>query len=499
MAATPVTCPHCRRVLAAAHPPRPGLSLQCPACGHRLAGSPAAPAQAVQAVPPLPGPPPLAPAERAPGARVLTLALAFGGLLLFLGLGVGLAVYCLSGDRGGDEPAPVTRQAPVPALTQPPPPPPPPPWLPEAEQRKVDQAIARGVAYLKSAVATDRFGAVFGGNDGPQQVGASALAALALLNCDVPADDPLIRKVIDRIRAEGPRLTPTYALGPCIWFLDRLGDPRDRPLIQDLALRLIAGQDPQGGWPYTCPLVPPDLKAPLVALLRSRSAVPADAPPALKNLPALRFRLGEKITPGAPVQVTTNSLTLFAMVALWAARKHEAPVDRSLALAEARFRTFQRPDGSWIYHIGATQYTFYDSMTCAGLLALAVGRGIKEGKLEAYDKDPAIARGFAYLGRSVGKLRPRRAAGVGKIVGADAYDDLYYFWAVERVAVVYDLRRIAGVEWYAWGAGILVPAQNADGSWNDLFGPGIDTSFALLFLKRVNVAQDLTEKLRLAG
>jgi len=43
-------------------------------------------------------------------------------------------------------------------------------------------------------------------------------------------------------------------------------------------------------------------------------------------------------------------------------------------------------------------------------------------------------------------------------------------------------------------------AQQPDGSWSEKhshsFGPLIDTPFALLFLKRANIAKDLTLKLR---
>jgi hypothetical protein len=69
-------------------------------------------------------------------------------------------------------------------------------------------------------------------------------------------------------------------------------------------------------------------------------------------------------------------------------------------------------------------------------------------------------------------------------------------WAVERVAVVYGLRTIKGKDWYSWGVRVLLPTQNADGSWVDRYSGPINTCFALLFLQRVNVVEDLTEKLK---
>ncbi len=83
----------------------------------------------------------------------------------------------------------------------------------------------------------------------------------------------------------------------------------------------------------------------------------------------------------------------------------------------------------------------------------------------------------------------------GKLVGADAMGDLYFFWSIERVAVIYGLKTIEGKDWYGWGSEVIVANQKTDGSWQEWY-PGIpDTCFALLFLKRANLARDLTTKL----
>src|SRR5262249_23889405 len=106
-------------------------------------------------------------------------------------------------------------------------------------------------------------------------------------------------------------------------------------------------------------------------------------------------------------------------------------------------------------------------------------------------------------GQIIGKQPVNRPAPggkrVGRIINADALGDLYFLWSLERMAVVWDLRTVAGKDWYDWGSKLLLDAQNTDGSWTDTF-PGVtDTCFALLFLKRVNVVQDLTAHLRLLG
>ena len=47
-----------------------------------------------------------------------------------------------------------------------------------------------------------------------------------------------------------------------------------------------------------------------------------------------------------------NSVTQFAVLGLWVARKHQVPVDRSLLMAEAHARATQKDEGGWAYSPG---------------------------------------------------------------------------------------------------------------------------------------------------
>jgi hypothetical protein len=330
-----------------------------------------------------------------------------------------------------------------------------------------------------------------------------------------------------------------------------------------LALRLMAGQRQLGGWDYTCQALSGADQQELARLLESRpladtwrdemfSTLPG-APPAveqprfgqprrpggrMEEVPVVRWQPGEKLE-GRAASREDNSLTQFAILALWAARKHGVPVERSLAFVEARFRTFQNADGTWGYMLRQSNHR--DSMTCSGLLGLAVGRGLEKKKAEGGEvRDPALEKALGHVGRVVGRkqLTPEERAQVqarlrelltrrarattpqerqaleqeltqvraslippvsGRMVGAESYGDLYFLWSLERMAVVWDLKTIAGKDWYAWGAEVILKAQQPGGQWQETHGPVADTCFALLFLKRVNVVQDLTARLRLLG
>ena len=153
---------------------------------------------------------------------------------------------------------------------------------PAAEKRnpKIQQAIDRGVAFLRSQQDLNGiwpYGAtVIPGGSG--NVGATALAGLTLLECGVPADDRAVQQAANYIRKNAASLDYTYALSTSIWFFDRLGDEADVPLIQLFAVRLMAGQSEVGGWTYNCPVVGAGQERRLMNPIQPR---PAPPPPPL--------------------------------------------------------------------------------------------------------------------------------------------------------------------------------------------------------------------------
>ncbi len=169
----------------------------------------------------------------------------------------------------------LVRPAPAEQLGRPPLP------LPPVEQGKVNLAIDRGATFL---LATQNPWGSWGAGKGPgggggHMIGYTALPALTLLECGLPADHPSIKKAAALIRQSWSQIDATYELALSILFLDRLDDPKDKALIEAFALRLIAGQTPSGGWSYRCPPLKASTQRQLLTVLRQLNPLPALALP----------------------------------------------------------------------------------------------------------------------------------------------------------------------------------------------------------------------------
>jgi hypothetical protein len=375
------------------------------------------------------------------------------------------------------------------------------------DPEKVNRAIEKGLAFLRAQQQPSGAWAFTA-----EQQGANFLAGLTLLELGYRPDDPEIRKLVRVVRPQVPRLSQTYHVACALLFLDRLGDPRDIPLIEALGVRLLETQNADGGWGYYGPAVPealakrleehvkenadrprPEKVAPLGK--RARDDLPRDLQ---ERLALLERRPGDA---ARALGQDDNSNTQLAILALWRARNYGVPVDRAFARVRLRFVETQNADGGWTYRSpGASTPT----MTCVGLIGLALAHAVQKEAAEArrpgmqptplmeIGQDPAIRKGLAALASTVGQ-----PVGTGKeeqIPKLKEAGRAYYFlWSVERVAVGLDLKTIGGKDWYDWGAEILLRNQQPDGSWAGEFaGLGIDTCFALLFLKRANLTDDLT-------
>jgi hypothetical protein len=330
----------------------------------------------------------------------------------------------------------------------------------------------------------------------------------------------------------------------------------DRRLIGVLTLRLVAGQTVTGGWTYSCPVLNEKQHAQLLSLLRQPRPSLARLPDFFRKLPVLQdpaklmVKTPPPKTPAAPARPGTdtkppappasdNSNTQFAILGLWVAQRYQLPLERSVRLLAKRFRTSQNPDGGWGYtYSNDGSVGTGPAMTCAGLLGLAIDHGFRRkaegarrpvsaartapviasvvaaptpalllalvrvgGQLAAaeaaargFASDPMIAKGLqaltAHVGQPVGRLKD---IPIG---------NFYFLWSVERVAMLYNLPTIGDRDWYRWGMEMFLANQKPEGHWDCGTAypgahPSIDTCFAILFLRQTNLAEDLTDKLRL--
>jgi DNA-directed RNA polymerase subunit RPC12/RpoP len=402
------------------------------------------------------------------------------------------------------------------------------PWLTADRQAQVDAAIQRGVAFLKASQAASGTW-----SDDYHPAGLAALPALTLLECGITPTNPCLNKAIQYVRDNASRLESTYELALVLLMLERRGDEADRPLIRSLALRLLAGQSPAGGWSYPCPLLRAEQERDLQIVLdalrptssqdlfatNSDEAASADKPSAPDKRPedlqgeartayaALPAELRALAALQPPTQAhqlpladhSDNSNTQFAVLALWAAGRQGLPVERALALTATRFRFSQSLNGGWNYHYAVPNHASTPAMTCAGLLGLAVGHGLivqhKSHPTHAAQVDDVnVLRGMRALADYVSNTGE---AGDNKSRSAI---NLYFLWSLARVGLVYRTRTIDGKDWYAGSVAQVLSWQETNGSWKaNVYAeatPILNTCFALLILRRSHLTQELSRTLR---
>ncbi len=361
-----MTCPHCRltfKIAARASPvaagPPPAAAPAPPPAALPVESSPAAP-----------------PAPRRPLAPILLLSGV--GVVLVSGLVVAAILFSQASPQAEPEPVPGTTNQQSPPAPPIPPPPPPDPRI-----KIVQPAVDRGVAFIKTKLPELE----------TKSAGYAGLNGLALLECDVPADDPAVLRIAQIIRGAAPGMDQVYDLAASLFFLNRWHesqplDEKDRATARTLALRLIAGQTASGIWSYGSGIMSPDQEAKLLTALRDGTYKP--------NGPVI----------GGGVSLSN---TQFAMLAVWGARKHGVPVREPLLALAAYFHREQNPDGSWNY----PRVSLKATSTCAGLIALAIEKALLEDREFTPSPRPPVAgqkradvdKAFAFVARTIGRKK----------------------------------------------------------------------------------------------
>jgi hypothetical protein len=297
-------------------------------------------------------------------------------------------------------------------------------------QAAVNGSVERGVAWLRSRQQKDGHW-----NDAQSKAfpaGVTALAALALLRSDVPAEDQAIQQAIEALRYLP--IEKTYSTGLLLMVLEAAhGRERHAEWAKRAADFLIAGQKPAGLWAY-------------------------------------------------PEQEADLSNSQFAVFGLFAAARMGIAVPRE---AWSRFvkgaLANQAKDGGFSYTPGGLPT---GSMTAAGIASLFLCRQMNEKHrlgLPAKEIDAAIERGFAWLARRFRADQNPSGPTDGHLPNLGFW--FYYLYAVERASVLGGRTKVGDHDWYREGAVALIRRQETAGGWGNV----VDTSFALLFLKRASL------------
>ncbi|MBM4072009.1 MAG: terpene cyclase/mutase family protein [Planctomycetes bacterium] len=371
-------------------------------------------------------------------------------------------------------------------------------------QKYINRAIKKGVAAIRAHPRDINDMYRYQG----QEVGLNALIAWTLLESDVPPTDELLAKLTQAMRDRALQQTHIYTISVLLMFFDRLGDPGDEPIIEYLALQLLRMQTSAGGWTYSGPGLDRKEKQRVLELVaraheqREKGEIgPSKLKPSERKPRAVSPYMAQAVEeiesqPRLAVLPGDNSNTQFAMLALWVARRHGVPVEEALVRVVSRFQRSQQANGGWAYEYDplnpkAATRPVTCTMSCAGMLGLALGHGITRKKDEKkpadLKKDPYVKEAMRLMDEIMKETRDEKDV---KLLAKPGYFH-YFLFSLERMAVVYNLKKIGDKDWYKWGAKILVDTQHPTGNWYGEHGLA-DTCFALLFLKRANVAEDLT-------
>jgi hypothetical protein len=364
----------------------------------------------------------------------------------------------------------------------------------KALQEEINQAIQKGMKWLKSQAAPD--GALWDRPGYPlgttQSIGATCLALDALIHSGLEVKDSAIRNGFASMQgrrssqsydcalqlvAIEAKYVPSQGFDNAVVFSeDKARDQiasgiskEDKDHATELAQSLMDCQGKHGSFGYTKAGDEPNLSSMQYALLGLKSASRMGV-----NIPSEVWKRAFLAVQSSAVQAGVPT----EIGLMW---RGDAKESRNIAPT------------AWPYYVPAQGQkpgasTLTSTMVTAALTSIALCRSellrAKEwtDSLEAKAND-LIWGGMAWI-RSHFSLRAAKPEGVwwGP---AMVY---YYLYSLERAAVLLGIESIDSHDWYLEGAEVLVSAQKGDGRWEGLHNtPVVDTAFALLFLKRATI------------
>jgi hypothetical protein len=352
---------------------------------------------------------------------------------------------------------------------------------PAVSQREIDDAISRGLTYLKTAPSPG----------GHLQTNCDELIFLTILHGGMSEKDPVFKKYLES--ALTCELKHTYKVALLAMCLEELDRVKYQVRIAHCAQFLIDNQCANGQWTYGRPT---DLKH--LPYVEQPSSVASGSKPrnavvefdAERMKPKVVRRLAVKRNAELGGASGDNSNTQYAALGLRAC--YDAGIDlpeATVHLARKWLVDSQCPDEGakaagdkkavasgadairgWNYKDAASGNP-YHAMTAG-----AVGAVVIYDYILGMDwkKDPVARAGAAWLGKHF-----------------SVNTNYYYMYGLERAGMLYGTDTFGTRAWYPEGAALLLKQQKADGSWGNRENKDEntwDTCFAILFLKKATRA-----------
>ena len=337
---------------------------------------------------------------------------------------------------------------------------------PVIDPARVDQAIQRGVAWLRNAPYPPDY-----------WMSANELILWTLIHAGVPESDPEFQRRLKGM-LEGP-LERTYRVALQAMILEELDRVAYQHRIWQCAQFLVDNQCVNGQWSYGAPTdLPKGVPTPAKPAVATTAKLDPDGRRLKPKVP--RKMMARKTRDGPPEGDNSNSQ--------YAALGLRACFDAGVVIPEETvYRALkwwiesqyfdERKEGEyaakgWSYTSLVKEPRASHTMTAGGISALTI-----------YD----------YIQGKDWKQRTVTKGGIHWITQFWVINSNYYYlYGLERAAVLYGIDRFGRNAWYPMGAEWILDHQDGSGGWitnrsdkpDEYVWNTFNTCFAILFLKR---------------
>jgi len=335
-----------------------------------------------------------------------------------------------------------------------------------ASTDRVDQAIAKGIRFLKSACNDKKTGlwAGYGIDKGPGQMnyqpyGPTALATYALIEAGVSPRDPVVAKALQKLAKI--KIARTYSIGlrACAFRAAVAHEAKEYLTHLRNDVRHLISMSRNGTYGY----------------------------------------FDERMLRRKPHHTFDNSNGQYGVLGVWMGLLENIEIPRTYWLRVMNhWKRTQRSDGSWAYRGAndkmragmctagvASMFVCFDSLRASDFLRCAIN----------FEKD----RDYAVIKKGLDWFDKHFAASLQGRVHLGHGNSLYYYlYGIERIGLASGYKYFGKADWYKMGVNKLLSMQKPNGAWSGAWGDVVCTSYALLFLGRGRNAV-LFNKLRFNG